>query len=198
MSELPEHIRAAAAGAPSRDDQLSELRDKAREVRDLGQTIADNEQLVAEMRGRHGRLLREVLPEMMDAAGVASLELQPEGNSPGLSFKLQPFFSAGIAASWPADKKAAALDYLTSIGHGDLIKTFVTLSFPREERDAALAVAAEMRSRDVDVEVDESVHASTLKAWLREMVDSGDMPDLDKIGGSVGRHVVIKEVKEKK
>lgn len=196
MNDVPEHIRRAAVNSPEKPDQLAAARALAAQARDLSREISDLEERTKKKSSQLNVIVKETLPDLMDQAGITKLELRPEGNEPGWSFKLGPFFSAGIAAGWPEERKREAYEYLTSIGAGDLIKTFVTLSFAKEDRDVAVRLAAELRERGMDIEVDESVHTSTLKAWLKETVEGGhDMPQLDKIGGFVGRQVTMKKVK---
>jgi hypothetical protein len=196
MTDLPEHIKAAAASSPEKSDRLAAARALAATARDLEREISDLEERTAEAKSRLNVVIKETLPDLMDQAGITKLELKPEGNEPGYGFSLGPYYSAGIAAKWPFEKKREAFKYLEEAGAGDLIKTFITSSFSREKRDEAMEFAAELRRRGIEAEVESTVHASTLKAWLKETVEAGgDMPQLDKIGGFVGRQVTIKKLK---
>lgn len=193
---VPDHIRAAAGKSPEKEDQLSKARSLAAAARDLERQIADLEERQKEKATQLNTIVKETLPDLMDQAGITKLELRAEGNEPAYEFKLGPFYSAGIAAKWPEEKRREAYEYLASVGAADLIKTFITLTFSKEERAKAIKVANALRNDGIEVDVEETVHASTLKSWLRETVEEGgDMPQLDKIGGFVGRQVTMKRLK---
>lgn len=182
-----------------RSDKLDALRDKATEARDLNSEISDLTARLEDAAGKMTNLLTVKLPEMMDAAGVPGIDLDASGNLPAMSIKLVPFINAGISAKWPDEKKSAAFRYLTEAGHGDLIKTTITVSFPRESREEALVISKMLVKAGVSPEVKESVSSQTLTSWLKEMIEEGQRPsdaDLEKIGGYIGRTVKMKELKK--
>ena len=134
------------------------------------------------------------LPDLMDAAGIALVELPPEGNYPAVVAKAGPFYRANIAADWPPEKRAAAFKWLDDNGHGDLIKTTVSVPFSRDQRDEAKELKEKLEAEGLPTVVGESIPWATLTAWLKEMVEKHSATDLplETLGATVGRVVTIK------
>lgn len=172
-------------------DELSVLASRAR---DLAAALRDAEARVSELKDQVRTLERDTLPEHMIAAGVTTVTIPASGNMPALSLKLKPFIKANIAASWPEERRLAAFAWLDGHGAGDLIKTEIVITFPREQREQAAEFAADVRDLcpTAAVEINEAVHHSTLTSWLKECVAAGtELPPLDTIGAEVGHIVEI-------
>lgn len=178
-------------------DKLDLLRGKCSEARDLEAEIEDVELRLADLKSSLASALSKTLPDMMTEIGVPSMQLAAQGNLQAVELKLTPFYSAGIAAKWPQEKKEIAYKYLDETGNGDLIKTELSLTFPREKRAEALKIVAMLKKEGLNPEVSESVNGSTLTAWLKEKTEDKEHVDLEKIGGYVGRTVKMKAVKDK-
>lgn len=185
-----------AGGLATNEDRLLALRNAVANVRDLEKLKIDQEAALKETNIKLQEAYYKTLPDLMDQVGVPSITLASEGNLPEVVAKAQPYYHASISAEWPIEQQYKAFKYLEDTGHGDLIKTGVTINFPREEHDKALAFARKMRDAGFTVEEKQSVHFKTLTAWLKEMIEKRKvMPDLDIIGGTVGR--VVKLSKDK-
>lgn len=200
MAKIPDEILAAMAANPSipNPDRLEDLRKLVARARDLELTKKELEERLEEVKsalyGREG-LYHKLMPEMMDDIGVAKIALAAEGNLPAVEAKTQPFYAASIPTGWPAEQRQDAFDYLDSTGHGDLIKTEVTLAFPREQRARALEFV-KLAKKFGSPDMKENVHHMTLTAWLREQVEiKRVIPDLEKIGGTIARIVKLKTLK---
>jgi hypothetical protein len=181
---------------PVRPDKLDEITRLIVESRELQLQRASLEERLSEVENKL-RVLHEVtLIDLMDETGLRALEIPAEGNHPAYSVKSVPYYSATIAAKWPEERRKAAFDYLIETGHEDLIKTEVSVLFPRgahQQAEKLLPVAAKLGGHG---QISESVHSGTLKAWLKEEIEKhGRFPDLEKIGGSVGRKVEVKPIK---
>lgn len=192
MTDAPAFLASKAPPAQP-EDRLQAIRAKVAELRDLEQTKADLDERLKAVNVAIYDLQHKKLPELMAEVRIKSLTIGPDGNSPGVTAKLSPYYKANIETEWPEDRRKAALDYLTAEGHGDLIKTVVAVSFNREARDAALSFLAELKQSGLSAEAKETVHHMTLTAWLKEQVERhSKVPDLDKIGGTVGSIVKVK------
>ena len=177
------------------DDILSRIRASAAMARDLEKTITDLEERTKMEKEVLRRIYHHDLPDLMFEAGVDKVGLPAEGNLPAMIATLGPFYQANIAAAWPEPKREAAFTWLDDNGHGDLIKTQVSVSLPREARDEAKKLISLLK--DYHPEIKQSVHSGTLTAWLREQIENGEeMPPLDVIGGNVGQVVKLKERKD--
>lgn len=188
MMNAPDFVTPAPTG------NLTAAQAAARRYRDLQLTIANLEDQLA----AHKRELRtmqfEQLPDLMDQAGVDSLGLPAEGNHPAFDLKLVPFYQASIPAEWSPARREAAFKALSDLGHEDLIKTDITISLPRQERQTALRIIAALEQFQVTPQIRESVHHKTLTAWLQEMFEARNpLPPLDVIGATIARIVKVKE-----
>ena len=183
--------------APASSDRLTELRTQIALARDLEQQKADLEEAIKLTTQELQTLYFKTLPDLFDELGIATLALEPEGNHPGVTAQAKPFYRAGIAASWPEDRRQQAFAYLAELGSEDLIKTKVEVMFPRGNHEQAKAFANEAARDGLAAGLKEEVHAQTLTAWLRDQVENhGFIPDLDRLGATVGRQVSLRESKK--
>lgn len=194
---MPAALRQAIEDSPHTisADRLKRLRDLVAQTRDLEKRKSDLEEQLKEvskqLSGEEGMYFHK-LPDLMSELGVSVMTLEAEGNMPAVEAKAGPFYAANIAAGWPEEKRTAAFKWLDKNGHGDLIKTEVSVRFNREDRGRARAFAKLAKTYG-SPEIHEAVAWNTLTAWLREQVeDKGYVPPLDIIGGSVGRSVKLK------
>lgn len=110
-------------------------------------------------------LLREYdevrLPEAMSAIGLSRFSTET-----GVTVTVEPFVSANIREV----DRAAAFDWLTENGHGDLIKHEITASFSRGEDADAAAARKLLESQGYSVRDKSSVHPQTLTAFVKEQL----------------------------
>jgi len=201
VRQMPEHLAAAIVASPPRldGDKLIELKEMVTAARDLE---IEREQLNEKLKevnskldGPEGLYFKK-LPQFMAEIGLTSMTLEPDGNLPGYIATASPYYKASISAEWPDEQRMEAFKYLESEDAGDLIKTEVTVAFPREQRKAALQFQKIARKYG-DATIKEAVAWNTLTAWLKDQVEEhGYMPQLDKIGGMVARIVKLKEKKD--
>lgn len=178
------------------DDKLTELRNKVVEAKNIVLTISELEEKLAEANKKLQEMQQKILPDMFMEIGIEEISVPATGNFPAFKATCQPFYAAGISAKWDVAKRQEAFKYLTEHGAGDLIKTEVGLKFHREARSDAVALVQKLEQQGLEPDLKEAVHTATLTAWLREQVEQNNWtPDLEKIGGTVGRVVKIKEKK---
>jgi hypothetical protein len=178
------------------EDKLTVLRQRVVEAKELDLQIAEIEATLSEKKAALNSLLHKDLPELFFEVGIDEIAVPASGNFPSFRATCAPYYAASIPVKWDPAKRAAAFRYLEDAGAGDLIKTELNVKFQRTEHDVALRTAAKLQGEGLEPEVKEAVHQSTLTAWLREQCEHNNfMPDLDKIGGTVGRIVRIKDKK---
>lgn len=199
----PDDLLAAIDADPpaAPGDRIAQLRASCEELREVAGEINDLERRLDDARARRAKLRTESIPDQMDMCGVGALDLLARGNWPAVRVEVRPEVRACVAASWDDARKRAALDWLDGDGSGDLIKTVLTVRFPREERVRALEVAAGLRQLRLSVDLEESVHAQTLSAWLRQRLrrpENNRPVPLDVIGGYAGRVAEIKPLDKEK
>lgn len=110
------------------------------------------------------RLTEEDIPALMQELQLQKIVLESgETITVGLE----------VYASIPAANKEEAFQWLVLNNHGGLIKTDLSLAFGREELDKAKALAAELAEKGLEPVIDQSVHANTLKAFIKEQLKEG-------------------------
>lgn len=182
--------------APS-EDTLEKIRAKAKEAKNIELDITDLEEQIKRLNARLHQIIFSELVDMMANAKVDALEVAAEGNRAAFNARLKPYYSASIPADAPEEKRIAAFAMLEANKAADIIKTIVTVNFPKEERKAVAAFIKKL-PKGVTHDVKASVHKGTLTKWLRERVESGGVvPPLEPINGVVGRTVELKDIKEK-
>ena len=105
----------------------------------------------------------------------------------GNKVALRQFVHARIAD----DKKDEAFTWLRSIGEGDIIKNDVTVSFKSGEDNMAGAVVDDLRNQGLEPAQKTHVHPQTLKAWVKNRIESGGEIDFDTFGVFVGTEAKI-------
>lgn len=110
-------------------------------------------------------IAREDLPELLREAEVKELKLED-----GTKVKLTENAIVSIIAA----KKPEAHAWLEAGGFGGLIKTQVTVAFDAADREEAVKLATELQEKFPGaVEVSADIHASTLKAFVKEQLEEG-------------------------
>lgn len=130
------------------------------------------------------RTRQEDLPELMRELGVTSIKL-----ATGQTVTLNEVVHASI----PVPLRWQAFDWLTQHGFGGLIKTELTLEYGRDEREQAIADAAQIRemTRHSPI-VAETVHPQTLRAFVREQLEAGKPVPFDLFGVTTFSEAKIK------
>lgn len=186
-------IAASQASRPENTEALAAIRAKAREVQSLKLEISDMEERIEAAKARINHIQMNELVAMFEAAQLREkVSFSAEGNSKALQLAFKPYYSAHIPVDAPEDFRTEAFAYLEEAGGGNLIKTTVTINFPKEDR-ARVAEFLRTMPDNLDYTVNASVHKATLTKWLREKIEAGVMPLLEKINGRVGRIVEVKD-----
>jgi hypothetical protein len=147
--------------------QFNKAREAAAKYRDLLQQKADLHERLRRIGAQVDNLCKHELPDLMDQAGVDSIGLPANGNSPACDLTLVPFFNANISADWPEDKKRAAFDALKDYGHEELIKANISIALARHDHALLAGIIRALEPFAVDKVVREAVHHKTLTAWLQ-------------------------------
>ena len=118
---------------------------------------------------RHIELVSgEVIPTMMQEMNISTLKL-----ADGSSVEVKPVYGASITVA----NKEAAYTWLRENGLGDLIKNEITVSFGRNEDNKAQQYAVLAKGQGYEPVQKLKVEPMTLKALVRERLESGqEMP----------------------
>ena len=124
------------------------------------------------------------LPDAMQAAGLTQIKL----NS-GENISINEFYNAHISKA----NQEKAYEWLMQNGHEGLIKNEVLLKFGREESLVVDETVSALQARGLSPQVRQSVHPSTLKAFVKEQFTSGNDIPTEPFGIYIGTKATIKK-----
>jgi len=144
------------------------LSDQVIKLKELEDDLETKEKELKELK-RHIELVSgEVIPTMMQEMNISTLKL-----ADGSSVEVKPVYGASISAA----KKEEAYTWLRENGLGDLIKNEITVSFGRNEDNKASQYAVLAKGQGFEPVQKLKVEPMTLKALVRERLESGqEMP----------------------
>jgi hypothetical protein len=108
----------------------------------------------------------ERLPDAMTAAGMDSFQL-----SDGTKITCEPYLTYSISE----ERRPAAMECLKTLGYSHLIKTNLEVSLPKGEVKLADQAKAALAKLGITVTQKETVHPSTMKAFLNELLRDGKL-----------------------
>jgi len=146
--------------------------------------IKKAEEEISKLKEAEVHLSDNVIPNLMREAGISKMEL-----TDGSVVNVKPYYQAHINESF----KERAHNWLRENGHGDLIKNNVTLEFGKGQDDLAQSVIQDAQEKGYNVKQKQGVHASTLKAFVREQIQDGKQVPNDMFGVYVANRVTIKK-----
>lgn len=127
--------------------------------------IKDLEQQLKDAKAEYNRLTIEDMPELMNELGLSEFRL-----SDGTRVTCEEDVKTSITAA----NKPAAMEWLRNNGYSGLIKTRVVAEFDRGDHERANEVSQAIAQEHDAVTVDEHVHPSTLKAFVKEQLAAGN------------------------
>lgn len=171
---------ASAVPTPEKLSQIAVLAERQRLWRDRVETL-DKELSDAKQSLRQ---IQEVeLPEIMLSCGVREFKLVN-----GLKIVIKKFYQGKITP----ENRAEAFSWLKEQGHDDIIKNTVYMQFGKGEDQQAEVAIKMLQSFGYTPANEKSIHAMTLKAFIKEMVETGaDLP-LETFGVYIGNKAEIK------
>ena len=163
-----------------KSQELSEL---CTRLLELQKQITKCEENIKNLRGEERLLSENEIPNLMQQSGISSLKLID-----GSSVEVKPFYAAKI----PVSKTDEAFDWLSSNGYGDLIKNQVSLTFGKSEDNVANSIVEDLKGKGHNVSQKKKVERMTLKAFVREQIQSGQKLPMDLFGVYVSNKTTIK------
>jgi hypothetical protein len=146
------------------EDHLQMLVRMASTLREKLQEVADAQAELDRCTADLNRYQLTVLPEAMELAGVADYTL-----SDGTKLVVRDDVKASITEA----NRPFAHKWLRDNGHGGVIKEAYVVDVRTLTEEQREALYAQIMSYDVTAEDVESVHAATLKALVKELLEKG-------------------------
>lgn len=186
MSQSLTNIFEQDAGALTvEDDKLGGIAQMARRAKILEKEIEELDATISERKAQQRKLLEEVIPEALAEMGMKSFKMDD-----GSSITIKDFYSASIKE----ERREEAFLWLRENGYGDIIKNVVSMTFGRGEDELSKGAIAVLTAHGYLPKQEENVHASTLKAWVKERVERGDEFPTETFGAYIGKKATIKSV----
>ena len=149
-------------------DNAKALSDQVTKLQSLEDEIEEQEKKLKELKRNQELLSGEVIPTMMTEMNISTLKL-----ADGSAVEVKPVYGASI----PVAKKEEAYTWLRENGLGDLIKNEIAVAFGRNEDNKAVAYATLAQGQGYEPIQKLKVEPMTLKALVRERLESGqEMP----------------------
>lgn len=153
---------------------LEKMLSLAEESKTLAAEIADEEIETEKKRNRMNDINRVFIPNIMSSLQMESFTFS-DGSKITVEDKLQ--------ASIPVAKRNEAYDWLDNHGFGDLIKTQILTPFERDDKEGLERAVEILAAAGFPVQIERSVHASTLKSFVKErLAEAADVEAVEHDG----------------
>jgi len=144
------------------------LSDQVVKLKKLEDELEQKEKELKELKRHIDIVSGDVIPTMMQEMNISTLKL-----ADGSSVEVKPVYGASI----PIGKREEAFSWLRENNLGDLIKNEVTVSFGVNEDNKAQSYAVLAKGQGFEPVQKLKVEPMTLKALVRERLESGqEMP----------------------
>ena len=149
-------------------DAAKSLSDRVIELKNLEDEISNAEESVSKLKEKAKTLSQFEIPKMMEEMHITKLKLKD-----GESVEIKKIYGASI----PQEHQEAAFTWLRENDLGDIIKNDITVTFGRGEDNKAAEYASLAQGQGYEPVQKIGVHPQTLKAVVRERLESGqEMP----------------------
>ena len=164
-------------------ENIQSLADQVEKLNILDQEVEILENNLKQKKKDFEYLSGEVIPTMMAEMGLSQLKLMD-----GSSVDVKPNYSANITIA----NRDAAFNWLRINGLGDIIKNEISVSFGRNEDNKAADYVALAAERGYQPTQKLKVEPMTLKALVRERIESGKEMPTELFNVFVGNKTTIK------
>lgn len=186
-AELDAMIAADADAQDLPPASLGRLTTLAEDAAELSRRIIAAEAEIDSMTKERRRLTEQVLPSLMDEAGLSSLTL-----TDGATMTRGEQVYASIAK----DRANEAAAWLVENGYSALVKDSISISFDKGDVKLSAKVVTMLTKAKIGFERRSAVHPQTLVAFVKESLTQGR-----KLPESISCHVqpcvVLKQAKRK-
>ena len=157
--------------APQQVNELANVENLSKfviDLQNLESEIERDERLLKDKKAQADKISGEVIPEIMESMKLKTLKLVD-----GSAIEVKDVYSATI----PVANRESAFKWLRDNDLGDLIKNEITVSFGRNEDNKASQYAILAQGQGYEPVQKLKVEPMTLKALVRERLESGqEMP----------------------
>jgi hypothetical protein len=171
LTQMLADAEAQASAIPD-DDKLCTIGTLAAELVDLNAQVAAAEKALEELIGKRDKLAEVTLPEALALTGLVEFKLE-DGSKVTVGDEYYPNIPSAESDNPEAlTRRANCFRWMRDNGHADLIKNEVKLTFSKGEDDKAKRVTNGLDKAGIPYRQLESVHHSTLKAFVAEQIEN--------------------------
>ena len=147
---------------------LKTLTDKANKMVELEQLVEEKQASLKSTQKELKTLSEEDIPALLSEVGLSEITL-----TNGKKISTSAYYYGRITEH----NQQEAFEWLQNNGHGDIIKNVVSVSFGRDEDVNAEKLLSNLQDNGYTTNGKKWVEPMTLKAFIREQVESGnDLP----------------------
>jgi len=183
MNKLNEMFEKDQTQSIDKTKDVNKLSDQVLKLQSLENEIKEDEEVLKNKKKSAAMLSEEIIPTMMTEMSLSSIKL-----ADGSAVEVKPVYGASI----PVSKREEAFKWLRDNGLGDLIKNEVTVSFGRNEDNKAATYAILAQGQGYQPVQKLKVEPMTLKALVRERIESGREIPSDLFNVYAGSRTTIK------
>jgi hypothetical protein len=183
MNKLNEMFEKDQTQSIDKTKDVNKLSDQVLKLQGLENEIKQDEEALKNKKKSAAMLSEEIIPTMMTEMSLSSIKL-----ADGSAVEVKPVYGASI----PVSKREEAFKWLRDNGLGDLIKNEVTVSFGRNEDNKAATYAVLAQGQGYQPVQKLKVEPMTLKALVRERIESGREIPSDLFNVYAGSRTTIK------
>ena len=154
-------------------ENIKSISDKCHQLQQLQKQYKEKEEELSKIKSQVRDMEERIIPEMMQEAGVSKIKLKD-----GTEVEVKPFYAAKI----PESRVDEAFGWLRGQGFEDLIKNTVTANFNRGQDNQVSELIKVCEEHGFAYSKKEKVEPMTLKAFVREQIESGNKIPFDLFG----------------
>jgi hypothetical protein len=147
-------------------DEVKEISEACKKLSSQNKLVEDTEKLLKEQQEESRRLSEEVVPTLMQQAGVSKLTLDD-----GTSVEVSPYYYAKIQ---------------------EAIKNNLSVSFGKGEDSNAVKLKTELESKGLVVDQKQDVHWQTLRGFVKEQIEKNKTIPSETFGLYIANRTKIK------
>lgn len=165
------------------DGQLSELSQLVDDMEAQQVRVAEIEEQLKTEKAALRAYAENRIPDLMGRIGVDTIT-----TSSGVTVSLKTTYRASPKVA----NREIAWTWLEENGHGGLLKQELSVAFARGQDEDVAELEAQLREKYDSVKNNRGVHPSTLKAWVKEMIEGGKTIPMDVFGAEVIQQAQVK------
>tara|TARA_R100001460_G_C3548020_1_gene174969 strand:- start:64 stop:639 length:576 start_codon:yes stop_codon:yes gene_type:complete len=166
------------------NDELANVSSLAQKQINLTNEVSQIEDMLKAKKEQLRLVQEQELPDALSEVGLTQIVL-----SSGEKISLSEFYGAHISKA----NQQQAYQWLIENGHDGIIKNEVSLKFNRGESQIVDETVLALKSRGLSPEVKQSIHPSTLKAFVKEQLTTGNDIPTEPFGVYIGTKANIKK-----